>query len=77
VFIVTGSLDKAPGEGAMADESMTVQLRLPQSLIEQADALIEALSRDRDLSAAGRITRATVLRLALARGLENLAQEYR
>jgi hypothetical protein len=60
----------------MADDSTTVQLRLPVSLIEQADALIEALSRDRDLSAAGRITRATVLRLALARGLENLTQEY-
>jgi hypothetical protein len=60
----------------MADESTTVQLRLPTSLIDQADALIEALSRDRDLSAAGRITRATVLRLAVARGLESLAQEY-
>jgi hypothetical protein len=60
----------------MADESMTIQLRLPPSLIEQADVLIEALSRDRDLSAAGRITRATVLRLAVARGLEDLAREY-
>ena len=60
----------------MAEEIGTVQLRLPVALIEQADALIEVLSRDRDLSAAGRITRATVLRLAVARGLENLAQEY-
>jgi hypothetical protein len=60
----------------MADESTTVQLRLPASLIEQADALIEGLSRNRDLSAAGRITRATVLRLAVARGIESLIQEY-
>lgn len=60
----------------MAEESTTVQLRLPASLIEQADALIELLSHDRDLSAAGRITRATVLRLAVARGLEDLAREY-
>jgi hypothetical protein len=60
----------------MAEAIGTVQLRLPTSLIEQADALIEVLSRDRDLSAAGRITRATVLRLAVARGLENLADEY-
>jgi hypothetical protein len=60
----------------MADDSTTVQLRLPVSLLEEADALIKALSRDRTLSAAGRITRATVLRLALARGLESLTQEY-
>jgi hypothetical protein len=60
----------------MAEEIGTVQLRLPLSLIEQADGLIEALSHDRDLSAAGRITRATVLRLAVARGLESLAHEY-
>ena len=60
----------------MAEESGTVQLRLPVSLLDQADALIEVLSHDRDLSAAGRITRATVLRLAVARGLENLAHEY-
>jgi hypothetical protein len=60
----------------MAEEIGTVQLRLPVSLIEQADALIEVLSRNRDLSAAGRITRATVLRLAVARGLESLAREY-
>lgn len=60
----------------MAEESGTVQLRLPVSLLDQADALIKVLSHDRDLSAAGRITRATVLRLAVARGLENLAHEY-
>jgi hypothetical protein len=60
----------------MAEASGTVQLRLPTSLIEQADALIEVLGRDRDLSAAGRITRATILRLAVARGLEDLAREY-
>jgi hypothetical protein len=60
----------------MAEESGTVQLRLPVSLLDQADALIEVLSHDRDLSAAGRITRATVLRLAVARGLENLTHEY-
>jgi hypothetical protein len=64
-----------PRGGAMAEESGTIQLRLPASLIDQADALIEVLSRDRDLSAAGRITRATVLRLAVARGLEDLAHE--
>jgi hypothetical protein len=60
----------------MAEDIGTVQLRLPQSFIDQADTLIEVLSRDRDLSAAGRITRATVLRLAVARGLEDLAREY-
>jgi hypothetical protein len=60
----------------MADESMSIQLRLPASLIKQADALIDVLSRNRDLSAAGRITRATVLRLAVARGLEDLARDY-
>jgi hypothetical protein len=61
----------------MADESMSIQLRLPASLIEQADALIDVLSRDRDLSAAGRITRATVLRLAVARGLDDLERTFR
>ena len=37
----------------MAEESGTVQLRLPVSLLDQADALIEVLSHGRDLSPRG------------------------
>jgi hypothetical protein len=62
----------------MADNPMEreMRLRLPQSVADRADALIARLAQHPELAAAGRVTRATVLRLAMMRGLALLEQEY-
>jgi hypothetical protein len=52
------------------------QLRLTQDLLERADALIEVMAADPEVRALGMPTRTAVLRLAIARGLQNLEGQY-
>jgi hypothetical protein len=51
-------------------------VRIPVDLLARADALIPAVSADRELGqlSAGRVSRAAVVRLALAEGLDVLAR---
>ena len=51
-----------------------VSLRLPSDLIERAEALVENLRKEPDNVILG-LTRADVLRLALARGIGALEEE--
>lgn len=80
--MLAGELD-APGmEGRkMAGplfHDTAVNLRLPSALLARAEALAPSLADDPLLAAAGRgAGRATVLRLALARGLDALEAEFR
>lgn len=64
---------------AKGSETASVQLviRVQASVAKRADDLKAKVARDRNLSAVGRITRTTVLKLALTRGLEALEQEYK
>lgn len=50
-------------------------VKLPPELLEAADALIEGLRARPDLTGYTRATRSTVVRLALARGLDVLRAE--
>jgi hypothetical protein len=52
------------------------QLRLTQDLLERADALIEVMAADPEVRALGMPTRTAVLRLAIARGLQDLKRQY-
>lgn len=54
----------------------TKALRVPDEFNERADALIEPLAKDTQRRAFGRVSRAAVLRLAIAKGLEALEAEY-
>jgi hypothetical protein len=58
--------------------TMDVQtsMRLPSTLLDQADALIESLQLDPSLSMMGKMTRSKVLRLALSEGLRALEHQY-
>lgn len=47
-------------------------IRLPQAVLDRADALVEKLAADPVLTAMGGPTRSGVLRLAIALGLEQL-----
>jgi len=61
-------------EGDEMNES-TITLRLPTELLEQADALVSTIQGYQDFQAV-RVTRSTVIRLALMRGIEVLAGEF-
>lgn len=52
-----------------------VALRLSDALIARADALIPRLAES-DIAAAGEVSRATVLRLCVMRGLSLLEESY-
>lgn len=60
----------------MAERIEVVSLRLAHGQLKAADALIPKIKQS-PLGAAVRVSRGTVLRLALARGLEELAKEYK
>jgi hypothetical protein len=53
-----------------------ISMRLPQELLERADALIPAIEADPELGSFGRASRAAVLRLALVRGLQQLEEQF-
>tara|TARA_Y100001937_G_scaffold15556_1_gene21316 strand:+ start:431 stop:850 length:420 start_codon:yes stop_codon:yes gene_type:complete len=50
-------------------------MRLPQEWIDRADEVAEKLENGGELAAFGTVTRATVLRLALERGLSGLEND--
>lgn len=54
----------------------TINVRLPEELLNQADDLIPLLSNNEQLRLAGRITRSTVIRLAVHRGMQDLLKIY-
>jgi hypothetical protein len=45
--------------------------------LQRADALVAKVGSDRDNAGVGKVTRSSVLRLALMRGLDALEKEYR
>lgn len=55
----------------MSDTTI-VTLRLPQSLVERADALIDKLRDDDQMLMVGRVSRSIVLRLSVLKGIEAL-----
>ena len=55
-------------------QEVQVSIRLPQSFIDRAQALVDRLRQNPDNVVMG-VTRTTVLRLALSRGLDALEAE--
>ena len=53
-----------------------ISLRLPEELLERAEALIPALDHLGAMSSTGAVTRSDVLRLALVRGLAELERAH-
>ena len=62
---------------ARGDGGTQIALRIPSQALKRADALIPKLARNTTISALGHVTRSTVMKLALMRGLELLEQEYK
>ena len=54
-----------------------VGLRVAPDILKRADKLLPKLAGDRTLATVGRITRSTVLKLALVRGLDVLEAEHK
>ena len=59
----------------VTEETLT-SLRLPKPLLDRAEALVAKLKKKPEF-AVQRITRSTVIRLALMRGLDALEAEHR
>lgn len=51
-------------------------LRLPAELIDKAEALLPLVAADPAVTAVGRVTRSSVLRMALANGLKAMEWKY-
>jgi hypothetical protein len=62
-------------EAAPMPEGTAPATRLPVELLARADELVPLLAARPELAAHGRVTRSTVVRLALARGLDALAAD--
>lgn len=60
----------------MAKPRENTSLRLPSALLERADALLPVLAGADEVAAHGEVKRATVLRLAIMRGLAELERTY-
>ena len=56
--------------------TVLIPLRLPAELLDQADALLPRIAADPEVTAVGRITRSSVLRMAMAHGLKSMAWKY-
>jgi hypothetical protein len=54
-----------------------VAIRVAPDILRRADKLLPKIAGDRTLATVGRITRSTVLKLALMRGLDALEQEHK
>ncbi len=57
--------------------SPLLSVRVSPDLQKRADCLIARVARDTAVTTIGRVTRSTVVKLVLVRGLEALEQEYR
>lgn len=56
--------------------TVLIPLRLPAELLDQADAILPRVAADPDVAAIGRITRSSVLRMAMAHGLKSMTWKY-
>lgn len=67
---------KRSREGGGKESGAIVALRLTDTLVKRADALISRVAES-DIGALGETSRSTVLRLAVIRGLAALEEEYK
>jgi hypothetical protein len=63
-------------QGDMSQDPI-VTVRLPEEWLKRAERLVAELRGDATLRATGRISRSSVLRLAVLRGLEALEAHYK
>lgn len=62
----------------IGDEAGTqIAIRVPPDALRRADTLRPRLARDQTLGALGKVTRSTVLKLAMVEGLAVLEQRYK
>lgn len=67
-------MEETHGMPPSPETEVQVSIRLPKELLERAEGLVEVLRKNPDNVLLG-LTRATVLRLAILRGLDALEAE--
>ena len=53
-----------------------ISIRVPKDALKRAERLVPRVARDRNVAALQKVTRATVLKLALVRGLAAMEADY-
>jgi predicted DNA-binding protein len=61
----------------MDGASEQISIRVPVEALKRAEALKKPIGKNASIAALGKVTRSTVLKLALIRGLDALEKEYR
>jgi len=61
----------------MAGKDFLLSIRVPVDLVKRATRLTPKVGRDPAVTTVGRVTRSTVIKLALRRGLDALEAEYK
>jgi hypothetical protein len=56
---------------------MQISIRVPPEALRRAEALRSKIARNRTVLALGKVTRSTVLKLAMMRGLDVLESEHK
>ena len=54
-----------------------IAVRVPPEMVKRLDRLLPKVSKDRAISTFGQVTRSSVVKLALLRGIETLENEYK
>jgi hypothetical protein len=63
--------------GKTTGKAPLLSVRVSPDLLKRADRLIAKLGRDKSVTTIGNVTRSTVVKLALLRGLDALEAEYK
>ena len=63
--------------GKTVGKAPLLSVRVSPEMLKRADRLIPKLGRDTAVSTIGNVTRSTVVKLALLRGLDALEREYK
>lgn len=56
--------------------TVLIPIRLPPELVEWADRLVPLVAKDPKVTTLGRVSRSSVLRMALLAGLEAVEKQY-
>jgi len=59
------------------EAGMQISIRVPPEALRRAEALRSKIARNRTVLALGKVTRSTVLKLAMMRGLDVLESEHK
>jgi hypothetical protein len=65
------------GGAVVMGKAPLLSVRVSPDLLKRADRLVPKVARDKTVTAIGNVSRSTIVKLALMRGLDALEAEYK